>query len=55
MSTVRVAALQAEPAWLDLNASTAKAISLIEEASQKGAQIVAFPETWISGYPAWIW
>ena len=52
---VRVAVIQAESAWLDLDASTAKTISLIEEASQKGAQLIAFPEVWIPGYPAWIW
>lgn len=52
---VRVAVIQAESAWLGLDASTAKTISLIEEASQKGAQLIAFPETWIPGYPAWTW
>ena len=52
---VRVAVIQAESAWLGLDASTAKTISLIEEARQKGAQLIAFPETWIPGYPAWTW
>ena len=32
-----------------------KAIDLIGQASAGGADLVAFPETWIPGYPWWIW
>ena len=53
--TVRVAAVQAEPAWLDLAAGVDKVISLIGEAAAGGARLVAFPETFIPGYPWWIW
>ncbi len=53
--TVRVAVTQAEPEWLDLVKSVAKTCHLIEEAAAGGAQLVAFPECWIPGYPAWIW
>ncbi|TDZ34033.1 Arylacetonitrilase [Colletotrichum spinosum] len=53
--TVRVACTQAEPAWLDLPAAVAKTCHLIAEASSRGAQLVAFPECWIPGYPLWIW
>jgi nitrilase len=52
---VRAAVAQAEPVWLDVRATTDKAISLIEEAAGKGAQIIAFPEVFIPGYPWWIW
>ncbi|OTA97341.1 hypothetical protein M434DRAFT_26918 [Hypoxylon sp. CO27-5] len=55
MATIRVAVTQAEPVWLDLAASVQKACELIEEAAHGGARIVAFAETWIPGYPAWIW
>ena len=53
--TVRVAAVQAESAWLDLAAGVEKVTSLIGEAAAGGARLVAFPETFIPGYPWWIW
>jgi len=52
---VRVAVTQAEPAWVDLPAAVAKTCDLINEAALNGAQLVAFPEVWIPGYPCWIW
>ncbi|KAJ5295136.1 aliphatic nitrilase [Penicillium antarcticum] len=54
-SQVRVAVTQAEPVWLDLDATVDKTCTLIAEAAANGAQLVAFPECWIPGYPAWIW
>lgn len=52
---VRVAVTQAEPAWLDLASSVSKTSKLIAEAASQDAQLVAFPECWIPGYPCWIW
>lgn len=54
-SHVRVAVTQAEPVWLDLDATVEKTCALIEAAAANGAQLVTFPECWIPGYPAWIW
>jgi nitrilase len=54
-STVRVAAVQAEPAWLDLDAGVNQVGELIGQAAAGGAQLVAFGETFIPGYPWWIW
>jgi len=55
MSVVKVAVTQHEPVWLDLQATVEKTVQLIGEAASNGAQLIAFPETWIPGYPAWIW
>jgi len=52
--TVTAAVVQAAPVFLDLDATVAKGVTLIDEAGRNGAQIIAFPETWIPGYPAWI-
>ncbi len=54
-STLRIAAAQYEPEWLDLQASVKKTCSIITEAADKGVQIVGFSEAFIPGYPAWIW
>ncbi|WP_293396035.1 carbon-nitrogen hydrolase family protein [Nevskia sp.] len=54
-SPIRVATVQAAPAFLDLEAGVAKTVRLIEEAAQRGAKLIAFPECWLPGYPWWIW
>jgi predicted amidohydrolase len=53
--TVRVAVTQAEPVWFDLQGTVDKTCKLIAETASKNAQLVAFPEVWIPGYPCWIW
>lgn len=55
MATLKVAVTQHEPVWFDLQATVDKTCTLIAEAGANGAKIVAFPEVWITGYPAWIW
>lgn len=52
---MKLAAVQAEPVWFDLQGSVEKAISLIEEAASNGADIIGFPELFVPGYPVWIW
>ena len=52
---VRVAVVQAEPVWLDLQGSAKKACQLINDAAAGGAKLVSFPECFIPGYPCWIW
>jgi len=49
-----VAIVQASPVFMNLEASLAKAVSLIEQAASKGAKLITFGETWLAGYPAWL-
>jgi predicted amidohydrolase len=51
---VRVAIAQSAPVYLDTHTSLAKALDLIGQAAKRGAQLIAFGETWLSGYPAWL-
>jgi len=51
----KVAAVQAAPEFMDLDKGITKAIRLIEEAAAAGAELIAFPEVWLPGYPWWIW
>ncbi len=53
--TVRAAAVQAAPAFLDRDATTAKAVAYITEAAGNGAELIVLPETFIPCYPFWIW
>lgn len=52
---LRVAAVQAAPVFLDLDATIDKTIDLMAQAADQGVQLIAFPETWVPGYPWWIW
>jgi nitrilase len=48
---VCVGAVQAEPAWLDLEAGVEKTIGLIRQAAKDGVEVLGFPEVFIPGYP----
>ena len=48
---VRVAIVQKAPAFMDREASLARAEKLIAEAAEGGTDLIVFPEVWLSGYP----
>ncbi len=49
--SVKVAVVQAAPVIMNREATVEKALKLIKEAATKGAQVVVFPEAFISAYP----
>jgi nitrilase len=51
---MRIAAAQARPAWLDPAATTKKVLKWIEDASAEQIRLLAFPETFLPGYPFWL-
>ncbi len=50
----KVAIIQHAPVFLNLDASLQKAAVLAEEAVNQGASVIAFPETWLPGFPIWL-
>jgi aliphatic nitrilase len=50
---VRVGVVQATAIFLDREASTEKALAFIDEAGQKGIDLLAFPEGFIPAHPVW--
>jgi nitrilase len=52
-TTIRAAAVQAAPIMFDTDATIDKVEALVAQASAEGAQIVAFGESFIAGFPIW--
>lgn len=51
---MKVAAIQATPVYLDPGRTAEKAIALMAEAAANGAELCAFPEVFLAGYPFWL-
>src|SRR5205809_3773044 len=51
MNITRAAIVQDAPVAFDLEQSLAKVIKRMDEAARQGAQLVVFPEAFLSGYP----
>ncbi|MTB70390.1 carbon-nitrogen hydrolase family protein [Arsenicicoccus sp. MKL-02] len=51
----RVATTQIAPVWLDAQATVDKAIAWAAEAADNGAELIAFPEVFVPGYPYHLW
>ena len=54
-NSFKIAAVQACPVFLDLDATIEKACDLIKDAAGNGAALVVFPEAFVPGYPLWVW
>ena len=52
---VKVAICQKPPVLLDLKATMDRALETLDEAVAEGAQLIVFPESYLPGYPTWIW
>ena len=55
LGTVRVAAVQAMPVVLDVEATTDLVLERLGEAADQGATLVVFPECFLSLYPSGAW
>jgi nitrilase len=51
---IRIAAAQIAPVWLNRDATLARVVECIDRAATDGAQLVAFGECLVPGYPWWI-
>jgi aliphatic nitrilase len=53
LAAYTVAAAHVAPVFLDLDKTVDKTCRVIEEAARHGAQLVAFPETFVPAFPVW--
>lgn len=51
----RIAVIQRSPVFLDREATLRVAVAALAEAAQQGARLAVFPESFVPGYPAWMW
>lgn len=54
MTPVTVTIVQQPPAVLNLSESVQRAAAYVAEAAGTGSELVVFPETWLTCYPAWV-
>jgi nitrilase len=55
MGRIIAAAVQATPVFMDRDATVERASERIAAAAREGAELIVFPETFVPGYPDWVW
>lgn len=53
--TIKIAAAQLSPEFLNKEKSVDIACDAIREAAENGAKLIVFPEAFIPAYPDWVW
>jgi nitrilase len=53
--SVKVAVVQRPPVLLNRDSTLKAAVDAMSEVADAGAGLVVFPETYLPGYPVWIW
>lgn len=51
----KIAAAQLSPIFLNKEKTVEKACNAIIKAGENGANLIVFPEAYVSGYPDWVW
>ena len=51
----RVAIVQRPSVWFDREKTLQNAVASVAEAAAAGARLMVFPESYIPGYPDWVW
>lgn len=52
---MKVAVVQQPPIYLDKAKSIERAVELVGGAAREGCGLIVFPETWLPGYPTFVW
>src|SRR6266568_5155765 len=52
---MKVAIVQEPPVLLDRAATRSRVVGHIEAAARSGVSLMVFPETYVPGYPEWLW
>ncbi|MFD0979888.1 carbon-nitrogen hydrolase family protein [Tropicimonas aquimaris] len=52
---MKIAVVQYPPVYLDKARSIERAVEIVAEAAGQGCGLVVFPETWLPGYPTFVW
>lgn len=52
---MKVAVVQQPPVYLDKAKSLERAVELMRDAAAQNCELIVFPETWLPGYPEFVW